>query len=565
MLYGFHAPRAAPLDSPADARNQRRYRFSNVKLWRDDSNPARPWIIVMPHCKRHPTPAWVFNREYPVKVPIATDERLSYIAKITAYCFIALAIIRFWIMPLGSSFWCDESGTFWTIQGGPGAILTRYLEFPSTPPAYAIISWSAYTLGGAHEYAMRLPSVVAMALACLFLYRIMERLVDRESALPTVIAFVCLKPIIFAATDARPYAILLAIITGSTLALIKWMDSGLRRYAALYVVTAALIPYFHYLAMPVLGVQALYALARLREDSTVRVRELLIAGAAMGVLMLPVLPLLLEVSRQRHLHSFSSIPSMMDLAELLTPPVLMFSTMFGVLVGWIVFRKLRVVPAEIRNSSVCLLVALTLGPALFAFAVSLLSPTKIFVGRYMVGTLVGVAMMAGWAIGRIRPVGVRSVVISCTILSSIAAFGHAGRFWPPHKDENWREVLAAVRQAAGNSDIPVLIQSPFVESSNMNLDYNGKVPGWVLAPTLNYPTAGHVFAVAKSLETNLSYLEAKAFPAIEREGRFISVTGDPDFIQWLNGRFSGYSGHSLGRFHEVLAVMYERRADATRY
>jgi hypothetical protein len=120
-----------------------------------------------------------------------------------------------------------------------------------------------------------------------------------------------------------------------------------------------------------------------------------------------------------------------------------------------------------------------------------------------------------------------------------------------------------VRQAAGKTDIPVLIQSPFIESSTMNLNYAGKLPGWLLAPTLNYPAAGHVFAVATSLETSRPYLEANAFPAIEREGRFISVAGDPDFIQWLNGRFSGYSSHSLGNFRQVIAVLYERRPDAT--
>jgi uncharacterized membrane protein len=218
-----------------------------------------------------------------------------------------------------------------------------------------------------------------MALACVFLYRIMERLVDRESALPAVAAFVCLKPVIFAATDARPYAILLAIFTGSTLALIKWLDSGLRRDAAIYVVTATLIPYYHYLGLLVLGVHALYALARVREGSAVRPRSLLIAAGTAGALMLPILPLLLGVMRQRQLHSLAS----------------------------------------------------------------LLSPTKIFVERYMIGSLTGVAMLTGWAIGRIRPQAARAIIICSIIISSIAAFGRAGRFgrhitnrtgetlWPP--------------------------------------------------------------------------------------------------------------------------------------
>jgi hypothetical protein len=499
-----------------------------------------------------------------LKVSTATEERFSSIAKITAYFFIALAIVRFWLMPLGSSFWCDESGTFWTIQRGPGAILARYLEFPSTPPAYAIIAWSAYALGGAHEYALRLPSVIAMALACLFLYQIMERLVDRESALPAVVAFVCLRQIIFAATDARPYAILLAIITGSTLALIKWLDSGLPRHAAIYVVSAALIPYYHYLAIPVLGVQAFYALVRMREGGPVRVRQLLIAAGATCVLMLPMLPLLLDVMRHRQLHSYSAIPSVFDLGEFLAPPVLVFGTLFGLLLAWIALRNLRLVTLEVRCSTVWLFSTLTLVPTLLPFAVSLLSPTKIFLERYMVGSLAGVAMLMGWAIGRIRPQAARSLIICSVIISSIGAFGRVGRFWPPHHKQNWRDAFAAVRQTAGKTEIPVLIESAFIESSTLKLDYNGKLPDWLLAPILNYPAAGHVFAVAYQIEASRSYLEASAFPAIQREGRFIAVTGDPQFIDWLNGRFPDYSSHSLGEFEAVWAVMYERPTEAAK-
>ncbi|MCU1326573.1 MAG: hypothetical protein JWN34_1943, partial [Bryobacterales bacterium] len=111
-------------------------------------------------------------------------------------------------MPLNSSFFCDEAGSYWEIKDGLGPILARYSEFPSAPPLYAVILWGATVMGGAHEYVMRLPSVLAMGLTCLLLYQLSRILLHPDSGLPVVAVFLCSKSIIFAATDARPYAFL---------------------------------------------------------------------------------------------------------------------------------------------------------------------------------------------------------------------------------------------------------------------------------------------------------------------------------------------------------------------
>src|SRR4051794_14923442 len=157
--------------------------------------------------------------------------RSARFARLISFVFLALAAIRFWIMPLGSSLYCDEAGSFWTVQAGLGQMWHRYLEFPSTPPAYALVFWAATSIGGMNETAMRFPSLLGIALATLLLYRLAKRLFGPEAALPTVAAFVCSKWIILASIDARPYAILLALIIGSTLALVNWFDSGRRRDA----------------------------------------------------------------------------------------------------------------------------------------------------------------------------------------------------------------------------------------------------------------------------------------------------------------------------------------------
>jgi hypothetical protein len=97
------------------------------------------------------------------------------------------------------------------------------------------------------------------------------------------------------------YAPTLAAVT-STWALIAWLDAAGFRWAMLYVVLAASIPFVH----PVFGIvlipQAVYALARIRERSThVRTRDLVLAAVGIGVLTIPVVLELLALWRRGRL------------------------------------------------------------------------------------------------------------------------------------------------------------------------------------------------------------------------------------------------------------------------
>src|ERR1035441_3898308 len=139
-------------------------------------------------------------------------------------------------------------------------MFARLQEWPSITAAYGLVCSAAYALGGAHEYVMRLPSVIAIALASLLLYQLAKRLLDAASALPALVVVICSETVAFAACDARPYALLLLAVTGSTLALVRWLDMGSPGSAMAYVITAALVPYVHYLACPVLAGHAVSAL-----------------------------------------------------------------------------------------------------------------------------------------------------------------------------------------------------------------------------------------------------------------------------------------------------------------
>src|ERR1035441_1297415 len=69
------------------------------------------------------------------------------IARAVTYVLLAAAVARFWIAPLGSSFWQDETGTFWTIKDGLLPMFARLQEWPtSITAAYGLVCSAAYAL-----------------------------------------------------------------------------------------------------------------------------------------------------------------------------------------------------------------------------------------------------------------------------------------------------------------------------------------------------------------------------------------------------------------------------------
>jgi mannosyltransferase len=153
------------------------------------------------------------------------------------------------------------------------------------------------------EIALRLPSVLAMAGAVYFLYRIADRLLDRETA--TLASFVFLCTASFFAVDARPYALALLSLTASTYLLLRWIDGGRMFDALLYVAASALLVYAHVVLSITLIAGIVYAGLTLRRE---RRRLWWIVGMtiAVGLLCIPLVGELRIFYADRAVHSFCS-------------------------------------------------------------------------------------------------------------------------------------------------------------------------------------------------------------------------------------------------------------------
>lgn len=475
---------------------------------------------------------------------------------------LALVVARLWIMPMGSSFAMDETGTFWNVKDGFPVMLERYRQWPSISAFYGAIASAAYALGGAREYVLRLPSLVFALLALFLLYRLSRRLLGPDSALAAVVVFACLDRVIYAAGDARPYALVLAASAASTLALVAWLDSGRWWNAALYGMTAGLVIHAQYLAGVILLVHALYLRARFAEESKARTGQVVLAGAIFAALAAPLVPALRALGGNPAAHSYAPRPSAGDLAWQLLPPLPLALGAVSIWLAWAACRRLKWAPAAIPHSTVILMVGTLLIPTILFFEAAYFTTARIFLPHYLIATSLGFALLAGWAIGAIQPAKGRAVAVAGIAALSFVALSPFDRLWPAHSWEDWRGAMAAVREAAGSERLTTVFVSPFIESATEFRPESGHgFPEFLLSPLAAYPAPGRVIPVARIFDdAERGYLESTVAPQVAAEGRFVLVkyAGHPPDEAWFVGRFPNYSVKRLGDFGGVRAILFEK-------
>ena len=315
---------------------------------------------------------------------------------------VAIAVVDLWVLPMRSSFWLDETATFWIVKDGVANLLHRSLDWAGQSPLYYLTAWLALVTGGRHEWVLRLPSLIALMVAAWLLYRLAQHLFDPASARLAVLSFACSGAVAFAASDARPYALGLCLLIGSAWLLVRWLETGSARYAAGAMVLSVLTIYDHYLFGPVLVVLAFYTVWRAVHEGKVRIWGLLAVGIGAGVLLLPLVAQLRHFYQDRAVHSFSGAPLLSDLFTSIAPPVLAGSLTVGLLLAQLFRPEQDREPAP-RRDTVFLAAGWALAPPLLLFAISVLSPSRLFVPRYYISCIPGQCCSpAGWPV-RWRP------------------------------------------------------------------------------------------------------------------------------------------------------------------
>lgn len=212
---------------------------------------------------------------------------LILVGVLTAIAF-ALRLHQYGLSLLG-----DEMSTLWIVKGNgdAGVIDAVRSDAEISPPLYFLLAKLATGLGSSPEL-VRLPALIAGTACVPMIYLLGLRTVGRVPGLIAA-ALMTLSPfMIFFSGSGRAYTLMLALLIGSTLAMLAATRTGRVRWWVAYALLSCLAMYSHYTAMFVLFAQLVWLLWA---EPGAR-KPALIANAGAALLFLPWVPAFLDDS-----------------------------------------------------------------------------------------------------------------------------------------------------------------------------------------------------------------------------------------------------------------------------
>jgi len=442
----------------------------------------------------------------------------------------AIVVIQLWFGLISTSFWLDETGTWWIVKDGAAEAVRRSLSWSGQSPLFYLIAWSSSRLFGLNEVALRLPSVLAMSGSVYFVYRIAERLYDRASAAPAAFVFLCIGS--YFAIDARPYALAILCLTVSTWALLRWLDSNRTMDAAIYVLAGAMVVYAHCVLSVGLGAGVIYAVVAARKQPR-RLAWIGLMLAAIALLSLPLMSQLKTFYATRSVHTFTSPPAVDDLLGGLIP-----GSVAGafVLLTWLlmVFRRETGIAGKRTGLAVLLIVTWSLFAPLFLFLLAASTDLRLYVPKYYSSALPGQALLLGGLLSSVQRSAVRKALIVVVAAVSILTYGKLRV--TSHGNEDWRAAMEFVGKEAGGA--PVLLVSGFVEASDFAALRDPKLRDVLFAPELMYGVPENGIRLPNFFNGIANRDMERIGRQLATESRFFLVTENPDrsYEMWLLGR-----------------------------
>lgn len=337
--------------------------------------------------------------------------------------------VLLWVLPLWSSLWLDETITYWVIKDGLPALFRRSLLYNAQSPVYFVIAWAALAVGGAKEWVLRLPSILATMASTALVYRLGVRFGDPEMGGFAVVCFASYWLIADTASTARGYAVGLLLVIAAIVVLDRWLDRRRPMDWVAYVMFSALTMYIQPLFVVMFLVHVVYMVERGWDKGTpIGWPTALGTAAAIGLLVLPLalaLPQVWERRMSMSAVSGATFPGWGDARFALGP--------LAVIGGGALFRRRAAAYYIPPRSPLLLLACWSALPVLLILgAARWVSPT-LLVSRYFLCAAPGMALVTAWAIRGIRGAGVRLVLVTVVAGLSVLSMGVG-----VERKEDWR-------------------------------------------------------------------------------------------------------------------------------
>lgn len=483
----------------------------------------------------------------------AQEKAVSTVDKLV-YPVALLASLSIWLLALGAPLWLDETLAYWQVSGGFAKVWSRSALMPSSI-GYLYTLWAAKSILGSSEIALKIPSLFALLAAVYFLFRTARQLFGEEIAFLAAIFFAIQYNVVFAATDARPYAFALLATTLAIFAFVRWMSQRQMRQAILFGAAAAGILYFHYLFGAILPAFAIYYLVvrscSIKED----LRQLAAVLVTFVLLVIPLGVRVLSLYHTRETHVVQPLHHPVLLAlNTLAPMQLLIGFVAASVVGAIL-RKIRI-PGPDSGPTVLLVALLGLVPAAVLCGIEAVTPIHLIQQRYFLIVAPGSALIWAWLTSCIDSRIVRQIF--CIALVATTVFEAYLSPDSRHHEINFKEAHAFVNASVGPGDGPVLVFSAFIESDYEPLPTTPNSENAMLSQIDYYPlNQPWIFLPINLNDKTKQIASAAALTAAQRHQRFLAVVPPSSYpsLDWLVDYTRGtFTPQTLGVFAREIVV-----------
>ena len=359
------------------------------------------------------------------------------------YALALVVSISTWFLAIRAPLWLDETVSFFVIKGGS----QRYCLARDGQASRRIHTFfgSGSRAVGTGEIALRISSVLAMLGAVYLLYRSARELFDSDVAVIAAVVF-CLHPIVISeAIDVRPYPFAALAITSSIFALVRLRHNDSNWLAALFGLSAACIVYFQFLFVVILPALVICFFAIKVGDRKTLWRQFWVALVTFALAFLPVIPGLRYMFHTSGVHVYAEAPAFWQLRGTLAP-----EAAGALLSGDPPHRRPRARRLDLRSllegRTILFCGSLALVPILILYGVSKGTSIHIFLARYCIVAVPGIALCWAWVVSRIDSRALR--LLFCTALVAVTAYHSFSSPSSRAHNYTWKYALEAAEKSA---------------------------------------------------------------------------------------------------------------------
>ena len=475
------------------------------------------------------------------------------------YAILLAVSFSVWFIAIHAPLWLDETVTFSVISRGFGQIIARQGGLASPTYYYILLLWTK--IAGTSEIALRIPSILAMLAASYLVYLAARELFDRDAALIAAVVFSAHPYIIFESIDTRPYAFGALAVSLAILLLVRLRNSDSNLLAGSFGAASAVIVYFQLLFGAILPALAFcFVVLKMRNRKTF-LQQFTVAFASFTLAFLPVIPGLLFIFRTKGSHVFDAPPKLLDLAWTLAPGFLIHALVITALVA-AASRKIDL-SNRIGISRVLLCTSLALVPLLILFGLSIFTPLHIFVARYQLVAIPGIALLWGSILNRIDSRLIRLLFCAAVVSSSAYYYFHAPS--STIHGYTWKYALEIAEKNASTDNAAVVICSDLVEADHMPMPIGEAVKDSPLfSPLSYYKLSVPVVGLPRALNDEAKRVGTGFVrEAARRQERFLALAYFPsyDTLRWLASAASEtHEVRLLGQNNDIMILEFTPRA-----